>query len=607
MSKLSINEEKLRNIYLRGLLTGDIQGPLTGYPHIDKPHLRHYSKETLMGDYPKCSMYDYLYECSKNNMNDVAIVFDTGVSQTPITYKELFKNIDLVAEGLLRIGIKPGENVAISFANIPESAYTIYALNKIGAVTCLLDPRSTPAALERDLKSLGVKTFIGISETYKNIKQISGIELENIVIVPAVNSEHNKFVKVFYNLSKLKEGNFVLNRKSKWKNLVSKKSENISIKNTYKNDRIALISYTGGTTGIHKGVKLSDDSMNTLMFAHKELMQDLSRGDIFMNILPQFMIYGVFTLHLGLTMGLKTYMVTDPSPEHFIDYLMKINPAMVFGGPVHWETLIDNPKLKYNSLNNLLAAVSGGEKLSKAKEEQINEALKKACAKDSLCNGFGASELNGSVTLKRGNRSKAGTVGFLHPYDNAKIVDCESGKELGYNESGALYISTPSMMLGYYNNEEEEKKAIKIDENGQKWFVTGDLAKIYENGDIEITGRSKRLFVCGLNNVYPPELEEIIYKIPNVKKCAVVNVPDDILREVPKVHIVLENDTEEERKKVVELIKTNIACLVGVEVLPHYYEFHDELKYTPNGKIDFDAIRNDDLKKTNDKKIKVIK
>lgn len=152
-------------------------------------------------------------------------------------------------------------------------------------------------------------------------------------------------------------------------------------------------------------------------------------------------------------------------------------------------------------------------------------------------------------------------------------------------------------MMGYYQCKEEEEKVIVQDQSGVRWFATGDLAKIDENGDIELTGRSKRLFVCGLNNVYPPEMEELINAIPNVKRCVVVNVPDDVLREVPKVHIILEKDTPENRSETIRRIKDSISKNIGKEVLPRYYEFHKELLYTLNGKIDFEKIRLKDLEK----------
>lgn len=320
-----------------------------------------------------------------------------------------------------------------------------------------------------------------------------------------------------------------------------------------------------------------------------------------MNILPQFMIYGFLTLHLGLCYQLKTYQVMDPSPDKFVDYLIKINPQMCFGGPVHWETLINNPKLQSNSLNGLNSPISGGEKLSSSQEEEISRALLNAGAKNGICNGYGASELGGSVSLNKDEGSRPGTVGKLHPYDAAKIVSLETNEECTFNEEGELWISTPSMMIGYYNNEEENNKVLQYDENGELWFKTGDIALIDENGLIEITGRKKRLFVCGLNNVYPSEMEEYINQLPNVKKCAVVNVPDKELREVPKVHVVLENDAEDKRKICsLEIINT-ISNHISEEVVPKYIVFEKELLYTNNGKIDFTSIRKKDLEEMNKK------
>ncbi len=593
----SKKEQQQRNIYLRKLLTGQIQGPLTGKPSIDKPHLKFYPEEALKQELPETTMYDYMYKLNKDHLDEIALIFDTGFDETKITYRELFENIDIVAKNLKKKGIKKNDKVALSFANTPESAYCIYALNKIGATACLIDPRITPYNLERDLKDLQAKMFIGVSESYNSLKQVKNkVGMKNIVIVPTIQSSSNKKMKNLYISSKILNGSHPLRLNKQWSNLIAKNhTVNIQPESNEK-DKVAVISYTGGTTGIHKGVKLSNDAMNNMVFAHNYVMGDIERGAKFMNILPQFMIYGIFTLHLGLCRGFENHILLDSSPEHFVDNLIRINPAMAFGGPVHWETLINNPKITANCFSNMRAPVSGGEKLPLAKEKEISKALLKGGSQQKMCNGYGASELGGSVTLKEGDKNKDGTIGRLHVYDNAKVVNPKTEEELSYHESGELWISTPSIMLGYYNRDDETEKALIKDETGTTWFKTGDLAEIDENGDIQLTGRSKRLFVCGLNNVYPPEMEELIYSIPLVKQCVVVNVPDEELREVPKVHLVLNQDNEENRKKVTEMIPSLISERIGEEVLPHYYEFHDNLKHTLNGKIAYEEIRKDDLK-----------
>lgn len=590
----SLNE---RNIELRNILLGKTEKKITGYPSKDKPHLTDYPEEAFREPFPKMTMYEYMYEKNKNNLDDIALIFDTGFSETKITYKELFENIDKVAKSLQKRGIRKGDRIAVSLPNIPESPYVLYAINKIGAVSCLVDPRSNEFNLERDLKELNAKMYIGISESYNKIKNVSkNVDIENIVIIPTINSSNKRVIKDLYLLKKIKEGNAVYQINRKWSKFISEhyKTKELIVPK-YVEEELAIISYTGGTTGVHKGVKISNDGMNTLVFAHKYLVPQIKRNDTFVNVLPQFMIYGLFTIHLALCMGLETHQMLDPSPDVFTDHLIKVNPAVAFGGPVHWERLINNPKLKSDSLSNMKAPISGGERLSQSQEKAISEALKRAGSTVPICNGFGASELGGSVTINMGKDWEAGTVGKLHIFDNAKIIDPITKEELKYDEEGELLISTPALMMGYLNNPEEEKKVISLDEEGIRWFDTGDIASMSKNGNITIKGRSKRLFVCGVDKVYPPEMEELISKIPNIKKCAVVNVPDKELREVPKVHAVLYNDTEENRKKATDSITIEVTEKISENVVPKYFEFHDELMYTPNGKIDFAGLRKKDL------------
>lgn len=600
IAKLSEEEKKLRDLYLRQIATGELQGPPVGYPSIDKLWLKEYPAQAIMEDFPKLTLYQAVAESVKGHEDDIFLVFYLSKKeQVEITGRELLNNIDIVAANLLKRGIKQNEKVAISFANTPESIYTMYALNKIGAVICPIDPRSNLFNLEHDLLDLDTKNYIGILDTAKIAKKAAKkVHLENIIFASPLNVLKNTKLKKAYKLLQMVKGNFAIKKDEKWETLMSASNLDNEIYPGFQDNQVAIICYTGGTTGVHKGVEITNEAMNNLIFSHKYLVNNIDRNDIFMNILPQFMIFGLFTIHLALCRGLKTYLLIDSSPENFAKHLVDINPAMSFGGPIHWETLIDNPLLTKGSLSNLRAPVTGGEKLPLAKEEKINQILEKIGAPEDMWGGFGASELSGSVTLKRGNRDRNGTVGKLHVYDNAMVVD-EEGNELPYGEIGELYILTTSLMRGYYHNELETKNAIYVDEFGQRWFKTGDLALIDLDGNIEITGRKKRLFVSGVVNVYPFAIEEIVSSLPNVKRCIVTNVPDPVLRDVPKIHIVLENDTEENRKTIIKLIKKEVLEKLFKESVPKYFEFHKELLYTPNGKIDYKKItENDSNEKT---------
>ncbi len=592
------------DVHLMRLLKNEEKGFLTGKPSLDKPHLKYYPEEALYQELPKASMYNYMYELNKDHLDDVAIIFDTGFDETPITYRKLFKNIDKVANNLRKKGIRRQDKVAVSMPNIPESVYTVYALNKIGAVACLIDPRITPYNLEKDLEDLDVKMYIGIAETYKNVNKIQKkLNLDKIIITPSIRSASNRKIKMMYMASKLLDGSQPIKLNKNYSIALAKNSIiKEQYEAPYKEDSVAFISYTGGTTGVHKGVMQTNDAINSMVFSHNYVQGDIERGAKFMSLIPPFLIYGIFTLHLALCRGFETHMLMDSSPEHFVDYLIKINPTLAFGGPIHWETLIDNPKITENCFSNMRSPVSGGEKLSLVKEKEISEALLKGGSQISLCNGYGASELCGSVTLKEGSKSKDGTIGKLHVYDNIRIVDIVTKEELGYNQEGEVQISSPSLMKGYYNNPEETENAIVIDSDGTRWFTSGDLGYIDENADITLTGRSKRLFVCGVNNVYPPQIEELIYQVPTIKECVVVNVPDEELREVPKVHFSLIENSEENVEKTITAIEALISERISDEVLPHYYEVHDHLMRTLSGKIDFEGHRKQDLALMENKK-----
>lgn len=540
---------------------------------------------------PNSSLYDYVYENNKNNMNNIAFQF----FDNRITYEEFFEHIDEVACNLKRLGVEDGDVVPLIMANIPESAYCFYALNKIGAVSCMIDPRLNEYGLMRDLNLTESEILISVKNAAKNIKKIQDkTKLKEIIMLSALNSAKNPILKGIMNLNDLRNGNRIYRKFTDWNKFLNNKNNlKLEEKNCY-DGKPAAIVFTGGTTGVHKGVLLSNNAINTTVYEHNYLINNVEKGEKFLDILPPFIAYGLTSLHLSLCFGLETILDPTSDPKLFAKKIIDYRPSIVFGGPIHWEAFIQSKKIKNAKLDFLKYPVSGGEKLQNETLNKINEVLKRKKCSTEILDGYGASEMCGVFSLKFGSKNSKGTVGFPLRFNNMCILDLETKEEKGYNESGEICISGPSVMNGYYKNEEENNRVFITDAYGRRWLKTGDLGMINENGELIITGRLKRIFVCGVNKVYPPEMEELIMTIPGVRKCVVTGVNDEKLRTVPKVHMILENNylnkTEEIEQKIINLISEKICR----EVLPKYYSYDDEFLYTGSGKIDYVRMANID-------------
>lgn len=546
---------------------------------------------------PTGNLYNYLYECNKNNMNNIAISVPSlkiiNNKLDSITYEELFENIDKCVSVFKNIGIEKGDIVPLVMLNIPEASYCLYALNKIGAISCFIDPRMNEFCLKRDIDSVDSKVLLSITYACKKIKNITfKNNLIKVLMLSTMASSSNTLLKKVLGFQEKITGNSIPKRYMNFSELLDNE-EKVLQPNDGLDETSASIVFTGGTTGTHKGVVLSNKALNTTVFEHNYLIDNISKGEKILDILPPFIAYGLTSLHLSLCLGLETILDPVPIPNLFAKKIEKYKPSVAFGGPIHWEHFAMMTKAK--DLSFLKYPVSGGEKLPESTAKKINEILSLKNANEIL-DGYGATETCGVFSIKM-PKNTPNTVGYPLRYNDVCIVDSDTIEEKDYNQLGEILISGPSIMERYYQKDEENDKVFITDKYGRKWFRTGDMGMINEKGELIITGRLKRIFVCGVTKVYPPELEEIIMKIEGIKKCVVTGVNDEKLRTVPKVHLIKEEHFSYSNQEIETIINEQIKERVGEEAVPKYYSFDNDFLYTPSGKVDFTAMTKNDNQK----------
>ena len=557
---------------------------------------------------PNQTKYDYMLENSKNNMNNVALTFE----DRKITYEEMFESIDKYAKMLYKKGVRKGDLIGICALNTPESVYLLYALNKLGAVVIGYNPFDNKEKVKIDVELTRPKMVITTDLFYDNFKDLEkALDFSPILYSPLESSKNWK-LKIGYNLMQIKNGNFTLVRDRRLKHLLRLNYDSLVLPETpYIDGELSDIMFTGGSTGVHKGVDLNDVGLNSSLEGMKTLCDEGYYDDkIYLGQIPfGHMAFGRSILHIALTNRMTYALTLKAMPKDFYDELVRTQAHVASGGPPHWTSLIEMENDKYvprhdlkpNSLSNLFVTFSGGEAKKEATEGAINEALRYCGSTAKLGDGLGATETWGPNILNFANHFKEGMLGVPITTVKVKLLDPKTGKEVKKGEMGVLTISGDPIMMGYHNNPKETEKVIFYDEDGTKWLNLGDYLVEENDGFYKYIGRQKRNFVCGVDNIYPEQIEELLQTLPEVRESVITPISDDIQQFIPSYHISVysnEMDFEDFERRLKELIIKN----VGKSALPQKMEYTTEpLVRMTNSKIDVEFYKEKDLEESNHK------
>ena len=593
LSKLSDEELRERDLYLRRLALGEIEGPPVGYASIDKPWLKYYDEKYIRGNDPKCTVYEMIWENNKEYLNNNAIQYFDKY----ITYGDLFANIDKVAKSLKSNGIKEGDIVNVSLPNIPESVYIFYALSKIGAIANMIDPRASSADIKHYVNEVNSNMLIILEDALPKIYPIlNDTGLKKIVKISATNSlVDNDVEDIDY------VGNVVVNNYNSFIG-IGKQFEG-DTQADYIPNRPVVIEHTGGTTGTPKGVLLSNDAINMIAYHFMISGLKFDRDQKWLNIMPPFIAYGVGNgLHLPLAVGMCVVAVPKFEPDKIDELIAMYQPNNFTGVPIHYESIIKSNKLDGIDFSKWVLPGVGGDTMDIELEKEANDFLKRHNSKTDVIKGYGLTEVCAAACVTFGNANELGSVGIPFMRNNISIFDTSGDeiRELGYNERGEICISSPSRMLEYYNNKEETSNVLKRHSDGNLWMHSGDVGYMTEDGLIYIDGRTKRIIVRydGFK-IYPFGIEKLINSLDEVEACKVVAIPDinHVQGNLPQANIILKPEYFGKEEEV--LMKIIDVCNKGLAeyVIPTDYNFIKEFPRTPIGKVDYVKMEEDNKKK----------
>lgn len=562
----------------------------TGYPSVDRPWLKYYSKEAINAPLPSCSIYEYLVQCNRDYPKDTAILYLGRI----ITYGELFHRIDETAAAFAALDVKPGEIVTVALPSIPEALYTVYALNKLGAVANMIHPLAGEQEMVNYLNEVKSRVAVLYEGSYAIVKnRLKETEVERAVVVSAGESLPLRIKPFFFLKSprtKLPAKTGILN----WLDFIrSGRGMNVSV---YVKDphTLALISHTGGTTGEPKGVMCSDYNVNALIWqlvCNFEYVRQL----VCLVSLPPFVNYSLIDSMLAmLVIGFKVALIPDYKPEKLGAYIKKYKPYVISSIPAYWEALLKTKDIRSVDMSCLRYMYYGGEAMSVENELAVTDLLQSCGAKGQLCKGLGSTEMMAAATQTYADCNEEGSAGVPLVCTNCKIVEPDTVEELTYGQIGEICFSGPTLMMGYYNKPEATEAIVKCHGDGQRWLHTGDLGYLNENGVLYVTGRIKRILMTkgrdgNITKIFPDRIEKTVSEHEAVTLCCAIGVADETRINYPVVFVVLKPGVEE-REQITEEIISLCRTELPDYMVPETVIYRDDLPRTPRGKIDYRAL-----------------
>lgn len=564
-----------------------------GKASIEKPWLKHFSEEAVNAKLVHETIYENVFKNNKYYRNDTAInYFDRKIS-----YGEFLDTADKCAASFAELGINKGDIVVCCSATIPEMAMALYGLNKIGAAMLALDPRRSVPEIKEFVESSKAKVMLLLDLAYDHVAEMLPELpfLEKIVIISVDN--YMPFMTRVVKQLKMPAPYIPYSESViRWKEFLQigngRKTETVG----YGENDLAAITLTGGTTGLPKGVMISNDGFNAVALDFGNCGVSYARDHKFMDIIPAFSSYGIVaSLHMPLSLGLEIIMIPKFDADKVGYYIKKYKPAHTLLVPNHYEKLMSSKEMENGfDLSFFKTAGSGGDTMNAGLEAKLNGFLEEHGCKYPLSQGYGMSEASSAVSCCCNGNFKSLSVGYPLLTTTISVFKPGTTEELDYGEEGEICITGPTVMLGYFNNEEESKKVMIKHPDGQVWIHSGDLGYLDEDGYLFIKGRIKRMITrFDGHKIFPVQLESIIGKHADVESCAVVGVKDNDhamgMHALAVVQLRPGADKEKAREELLAMLESDAE----ERARPAFMEFIEEMPHAGMGKIDYNKLKND--------------
>lgn len=546
---------------------------------METPWVKHYDAGIPPNlTYDRKPLYACLDESAAKYPNRAAFIF----KNTRVSYKKLLEMAETVAANLRANGLMPGDRVSIMLPNLPQTVIAFWGVLKAGGVVVMTNPLYMESELVHQLNDSGARFLITLDKLWPRVSAVFRqvpVEKYFITTIPeALSFPLNWLLRFKSGGNKVPFDN---ERVLPWKNLLKGK-ERLAHPVTDPENALALLQYTGGTTGEAKGVMLSHYNLTSNVEQLNAVLNPTpgDQEDIFIAVLPYFHVYGLNTsLFLPVRLGATIILFARFDPHELLEGIAKYKPTIFPGAPSIYISILQQRDLAKYNLHSIDFCISGSAPMP---VEYIKKIYEVTGAR--ISEGFGLTEASPVTHLTPlFGTKKNGSIGLPLPDTMARIVDMEVGSiSVPTGKAGELIIKGPQVMSGYWNHPDDTASSLR---NG--WLYTGDIAYMDEDGYFYIVDRKKDMVLIGGYNVYPREIDEVLVQHPKVLDAVSVGIPHPTRGEAIKAYVVLKPGQSLEKHEILKFCRQKLANYK----VPKDVEFRKSLPKTMVGKTLRRALR----------------
>jgi len=553
-----------------------------------RPWLKYYPKDVPSDiEVPEKSVVEMMDETVKKWGNSTAIIFYGN----KIKHKEIHELSLRFATALHDLGVRKGDMVAILLPNCPQFPITYYGILRLGATATTVSPLYTPREIAHQLTDSGAKIIVVLDLLYENVEKVWDEAGLKHAIVTSI-SEYMPGSGRFFRRAGGKTLEAQISTRPgvlQFQDLITKYPPNPP-KVEISPDDLAALPYTGGTTGWPKGAMISHRNIAAIQEQIWRTAPDMEEGkEVTLAVLPFYHIYGQSVIMLsGAFRGGVGVLFPRPDLDEILDAIDKQGVTVFYGVPTLFKYLADHPRIKRVNLKKVKRFFCGADTL----HEDTRRDWERETGRE-IYEGYGLTETTAVTHTNPFGRNKPGTLGAPIPNTHVAIAQMEKDEFLPPGQEGEIVVSGPQVLQGYWNRPEDNKKSF-FEAGGRRWFRTGDVAWMDEEGYFHFIERTKDVIKYKGLQVFPHEIEDLLYDHPKIKEAAVIGVPDKEVGERVKAIVVLQREyrgkvTEEEITKYLEDKLAHYK-------IPKIIEFRGEIPKTDVMKVDHKRLREEVFK-----------
>lgn len=563
---------------------------MTGYPSVDKPWLKYYSKEAVNRPLPECTVFENIYQHNQQYPNDTALEY----YGCKISYKALFDHVEAAKKALQAHGVSKGSKVILYTSSTPETLYTVLALCRIGAVADMINPLFSNEQVIDRINETKATLMIALDQLYGRISEaIKKTCIQQIVIVPVTNA----MPALLGAAARLKlKAKYPAENTILWKDFIKSGTKAAQTADApYEKARPLVMVYSSGTTGASKGIVLTNDGINATISHYLSPDFPYERENRFLQMVPVWFSTGmVLSLLMPVCLGITAVLEPVFSKETFAADLKKYRPNMTLAATSLWLYAMKCEELKNMDLSFLTYPVTGGEQVLPRVETVLNEFLQAHGCKAPLLKGYGMCELGSTVSTDSLTSVKPGATGYPISGVTVAAFDPDTNQEMKYNQRGEIRVQSPCSMKEYFQNPEATAAYFWKDDKGALWGCTNDIGYVDEDGFVHVLGRINDSFItAGGRSFYCFDVESVILDNPNIAQCEVVGLETKEGFDVPAAQLILDEECTLDEYELIQQIHDSCVKNLSPEAVPRGYKICNTFPVKNNGKRDMELLKTD--------------